>query len=400
MIPLAIFLIYSNQYSWFIAKNKRVHFPDKEDRVRQLLSAIALYCLAAGCGEKVDKQTYQKNLENKEKAEELADKPVSGPTIFDGETHLANLQQLTFGGQNAEAYFSYDASELIFQSDRDSLPCDQIFRMNVDGTHVKMMSNGKGVTTCSFISPDGKNIIYASTYLAGDSCPPKPDMSQGYVWALHTGYDIFKADPDGSNIVRLTDTPGYDAECVYSPQGDKILFTSVRTGDLELYMMDPDGKHVEQLTNTPGYDGGGFFSLDGQWICWRASRPTGKDLDEYRALLKQGLVRPSRLEIYIMNLKDRQPIQLTSNGAANFGPYFHPDGKSVIYASNVDDPKGMNFDLYMVEIATKKVERITYNPTFDGFPMFSHDGKKLVFASNRNNSRPHETNIFIANWKP
>ncbi len=368
--------------------------------MRRLLSAVALCCLAAGCGEKVDKQAYQKDLKSKEQAEQQADNPSTGPTIYEGETHLANLKQLTFGGQNAEAYFSYDASELIFQSNRDSLPCDQIFRMNSDGSNVRMVSNGKGVTTCSFISPDGKKIIYASTYLAGDDCPPKPDMSKGYVWALHKGFDIFQADPDGSNLVRLTNTPGYDAECVYSPQGDKILFTSVRNGDLDLYMMDSDGKNVEQLTNTPGYDGGGFFSLDGQWICWRASRPTGKDLDEYKELLQQGLVHPMHLEIYVMNLKDRKPIQLTDNGAANFAPYFFPDGKSVIFASNVGDPQGMNFDLYTVDIATKKVERITYCPSFDAFPMFSHDGKKLVFASNRNSTKPHETNIFIADWKP
>ncbi len=326
--------------------------------------------------------------------------PGSAPdSVIHGEKHLKNIRQLTFGGQNAEAYFSHDGTELIFQTNLDSLPCDAIFRMNADGSHVRMVSNGKGVTTCSFIAPDNSAIIYASTYQGGDSCPPRPDMSQGYVWALYKSYDIFKADPDGSNIRQLTETPGYDAEAVYSPNGKHILFTSVRTGDLELFMMNPDGSHVEQLTNLPGYDGGGFFSYDNQWICWRASRPTGDTLKDYRNLLSQGLVRPSHLAIYIMNVKDRKPIQLTGNDAANFAPYFHPNGKQIIFCSNANDPKGRDFDLYLINIASRKIEQVTFNPSFDGFPMFSHDGKKLVFASNRNGRKPHETNIFIADWE-
>ncbi|MEW5796330.1 MAG: hypothetical protein AB1772_08195 [Candidatus Zixiibacteriota bacterium] len=318
--------------------------------------------------------------------------------ILSGEEHFANLKQLTFGGQNAEAYFSHDGTELIFQSTRDSLQCDAVFRMSADGSNVRMVSSGKGSTTCSFIAPDGKSIIYASTHLGGDSCPPRPDMSRGYTWALYDSYDIFKADPDGSNIVRLTETPGYDAECVLSPRGDMILFTSVRDGDLDIYMMNPDGTGVERLTHEIGYDGGAFSSLDGQSICWRASRPGGEELTDYLSLLKEGLIRPGKLEIYMMNLKDREPVQLTSNGAANFGPYFHPDGRRIVFASNMGDPRGRNFDLYMVDIATKQVEQITHYGEFDGFPMFSHDGKKLVFASNRNGSQPGETNIFIADW--
>ena len=322
----------------------------------------------------------------------------SGVNIIKGEKHFKSLRQLTFGGENAEAYFSYNAGKLIFQSTRNDMECDAIFTMNADGTDVKMVSSGKGSTTCSFIAPDNKSIVYASTHLEGDECPPKADMSQGYVWALYESYDIFKADINGTNTTRLTETPGYDAEAVYSPKGDKIIFTSVRTGDLELFLMDPDGSNIEQVTDIPGYDGGAFFSLDGEWICWRASRPQGEELEDYKKLLKDGLIRPSKLEIYVMNLKERNPIQLTNNGAANFGPYFHPDGKKVIFASNMDDPEKRNFDLYMVEVKTRKIERLTYNPTFDGFPMFSHDGKKLVFASNRNNSRQGETNIFIADW--
>jgi Tol biopolymer transport system component len=351
----------------------------------RLIGAVLLAALLAfACTEKTQTDATPK-----------AAAPVLG---FDGERHLTNVRQLTFGGQNAEAYFSYDGSELIFQSMRGSLECDAIFRMSADGSNVRQVSSGKGATTCSFIAPDGQSIIYASTHLGSEACPPKPDMSRGYTWALYDDFDIFKADPEGGNVVRLTDTPGYDAECVFSPKGDKILFTSVRDGDLDLYMMNPDGSSVERLTNEVGYDGGAFFSFDGEWICWRASRPSGAELEDYLLLLRDGLVRPSKLEIYVMNLKDREPIQLTSNSAANFGPYFHPDGKRVIFVSNMNDPRGRNFDMYMVDVATRAVEQITYFDSFDGFPMFSHDGQKLVFASNRNNTVEGETNIFIADW--
>ncbi len=356
--------------------------------MKKFIVILSLVALTGGCVKKVEKKNTSP-----------AGSPATEATIFDGENHFANLKQLTFDGQNAEAYFSADASQLIFQSTRDSLECDAIFMMNADGSNVRMVSSGKGATTCAFIAPDGKSIIYASTHLAGDDCPPKPDHSRGYVWALYDSYEIFKANPDGSNPVNITNSPGYDAEAVFSPQGDKIIFTSVRTGDLELFMMDPDGSNVEQLTNEPGYDGGAFFSLDGKWICWRASRPKGKELEDYRSLLKEGLIRPAHLEIFIMNLDDRKPIQLTDNGAANFAPYFHPDGKHLIFSSNMDDPTGRNFDLYLLDIETREIERVTTNPTFDSFPMFSHDGTKLVFASNRNNKKPYETNIFIADWK-
>ncbi len=324
--------------------------------------------------------------------------PARPATVYDGETHLSNVRQLTFGGQNAEAYFSFDGDELIFQSTRENLGCDAIFRMNIDGSDVRQVSSGKGATTCAFIAPDNESIIYASTHLGAESCPPKPDYSRGYVWPLYESYDIFKAGPEGDNVVRLTDTPGYDAEAVYSPKGDRIVFTSVRSGDLDLYLMNPDGSGVEQLTSSPGYDGGAFFSFDGEWIVWRASRPQGKELEDYRALLAQGLIRPGRLELYIMNLKDRKPIQLTDNGAANFGPYWHPDGKRIIFSSNVHDPKGRNFDLYLIDVQTKALERITHYEGFDGFPMFSHDGKRLVFASNRDGKVEGETNVFIADW--
>lgn len=316
-----------------------------------------------------------------------------------GETRLTNLRQLTFGGENAEAYFSHDGSELIFQSTRDELQCDAIFRMRTDGSHVRRVSPGQGVTTCAFIAPDNQSIIYASTHLQQQQCPPKPDYSKGYVWPLHAEFDIFRAGPDGEEPVPLTTTAGYDAEAVYSPQGDKIVFTSLRSGDLELYLMNPDGSSVEQLTSLPGYDGGAFFSLDGNWIVWRASRPAGQALQDYQALLEQGLIRPGKLELYIMNLEERQPIQLTDNGAANFGPYWHPDGQHIIFSSNLHDQESRNFDLYLINVDTRALERITHYENFDGFPMFTHDGKQLVFASNRSGKVKGETNIFIADFR-
>jgi len=316
-----------------------------------------------------------------------------------GETRLTNLRQLTFGGQNAEAYFSHDGSELIFQSTRDELQCDAIFRMQTDGSNVRMLSSGQGVTTCAFIAPDNRSIIYASTHLQQQHCPPKPDYSQGYVWPLHAEYDIFRAGPGGEHPQPLTTSSGYDAEAVFSPQGDRIVFTSLRSGDLELYLMNPDGSGVEQLTDQPGYDGGAFFSLDGKWIVWRASRPEGQALQDYRALLAEGLIRPGQLELYIMNLEERVPIQLTDNGAANFGPYWHPDGRHIIFSSNLHDPQGRNFDLYLIDAETRALERITRHEEFDGFPMFSHDGRQLVFASNRFGKVRGETNIFIADFR-
>ena len=313
--------------------------------------------------------------------------------------HLKNIRQLTFGGENAEAYFSSDGKNLIFQSTREPFGCDQIFTMTTEGGNLKLLSTGKGRCTCGFYSPDKKKIIFASTHLGGDSCPPPPDYSKGYVWALYKTYDIFIANPDGSNLKRLTDTYGYEAECVFSPDGKRILFTSDRDGDLELYEMDTEGKNVKRLTNSPGYDGGAFYSQDVKKICFRARVITDSaELKNYQEKLREGLIEPRYLELFVMNADGTGRTQITNNGAANFCPYFRPDGKKIIFASNMDDPKGRNFELYLINVDGTGLERITYNPTFDGFPMFSNDGKKLVFCSNRNNKKEGETNVFVAEW--
>jgi Tol biopolymer transport system component len=318
--------------------------------------------------------------------------------IRPGEVHFKHLYQLTDGGENAEAYFSWDGRNLILQSTPRGAECDQIFIIPSDGGEMTRVSTGRGRCTCSYFLPGDKEVLFSSTHLGSPDCPPKPDFSQGYVWALYDTYDIFRADRDGSNLRRLTDAPGYDAEATVGPNG-RIVFTSDRDGDIELYSMKLDGSDLKRLTHTPGYDGGAFYSPDGRKICFRASRPKDEaELKDFRDLLKQGLVRPSRLDIYVMNADGSHPVRLTDNGAANFCPFFHPGMKQVIYTSNVNDPGKRNFDIYLVDVRTKKSEQITFEKSFDGFPMFSPDGRRLVFASNRGDERPGETNIFVAEW--
>jgi Tol biopolymer transport system component len=319
---------------------------------------------------------------------------------LDKEKHLRNIRQLTFKGENAEAYFSSDGRKLIFQATRDGRECDQVYKINVDGQGLRMLSNGKGRCTCAYYVPGGKRIIYSSTHLSGDACPPRPDYSQGYVWALYEGYDIFSAAADGSDIKRLTTTPGYDAEATISPDGNRIVFTSLRNGDLDIYTMDIDGKNVKRLTNEPGYDGGPFFSYDSKWIVYRAHHPSPQAEPDYRRLLNLNLIRPTTLEVWVMKADGSGKRQVTRNGAANFAPFFFPDGKRIIFSSNLENPRGRNFDLYAVNVDGSGLERITYNETFDGFPMFSPDGRKLVFASNRNARNQGDTNIFIGDWAP
>ncbi len=318
--------------------------------------------------------------------------------IRPGEKHFRRLYQLTNGGENAEAYFSWDGKDLILQATVRDAECDQIYTIPATGGALRLVSTGTGRCTCSYFMPGDREIIFSSTHLAGPACPPKPDFSQGYVWALYDSYDVFIARRDGSGLRRLTETPGYDAEATAGPDGT-IIFTSDRDGDLELYSMKPDGSNVKRLTHEPGYDGGAFFSADGRRICYRASRPApGAELEDYQRLLSLGLIRPSRLDIYIMDADGGNKIRLTEWDAASFCPFFHPSGDKVIFTSNVHDPAGRNFDLYLVDIATRKTERISTEETFDGFPMFSPDGKRLVFASNRSAERPGETNVFMAEW--
>jgi Tol biopolymer transport system component len=317
---------------------------------------------------------------------------------FDGEKHFKNIRQLTFGGENAEAYFSSDGTKLIYQATVSGAACDQEYVLDLKSGEAKRVSSGKGRTTCGyFVPPKDDRIIYSSTEAGGAECPPPPDRSRGYVWAVYPSYDIYEAKPDGSDAHRLTTTDGYDAESTWCAKGGKFVFTSDRDGDLDLYEMDDKGS-VRRLTNMPGYDGGAFYNSDCTEITFRGFHPTGTELDDYRALLAKGLVRPTIMELFVMNADGSNVRQVTHNGAANFCPYFHPDGKRIIYASNAGDPKGREFDLWLIPKAGGTPERITTAVGFDGFPMFSPDGKLIVWASNRADPESHETNLFIAEW--
>ncbi len=321
------------------------------------------------------------------------------PLLLPEEKHLRNVRQLTFKGENAEAYFSADDKMITFQSHEKEGECDQIYTMDLEGKNVRLVSTGKGKTTCAYAFPDRTRVLFASTHGAGPACPPPPDYSRGYVWKLYPEFDIYTAKADGTGFKQLTQTPGYDAEATISRDGKRIVFTSVRDGDFDIYVMDANGKNVKRLTHELGYDGGPFWSPDGKKIVYRANHPqTPEEIADYKELLKTSTLRPRTLELWIMDADGSNKRQITHNNAANFAPFIHPDGKRIIFASNMENPRGRNFDLYMIGLDGTGLERITFHPTFDSFPMFTSDGKKLIWASNRNESHPGNTNLFIADW--
>lgn len=356
---------------------------------------LFLIVILAACGQKSENQN----------AEQTA---ATDTLLYDDEKHLKNIKQITFGGDNAEAYWSFDNSMLTFQatSEKFGTECDQIFYTNpftddLNNSVPKMVSTGLGRTTCAFFMPGDTTIVYASTHLGNEACPPVPARREDgkYVWPIYPDFDIFVADLNGNIVKQLTDEPGYDAEATVSPKGDKIVFTSLRTGDLELYTMNIDGTGVKQITNELGYDGGAFFSPDGTKLIFRSSRPkTPEDIKIYKDLLAEGLVMPTNMELYICNVDGSDLRQLTDLGQANWAPFFHPSGEKVIFASNHETKRGFPFNLYMINVDGTGLERITHDDTFDAFPMFSPDGKYLVFSSNRNNGGTRDTNLFIAEW--
>ena len=336
---------------------------------------------------------------------------ASGDTlVYPEETHFRNVRQLTFGGDNAEAYWSYDGRWLVFQrtSARDGIPCDQIYVGKVpvksgDPFEYKLVSTGKGRTTCAFFTKDNKHIIYASTHLGSADCPPVPDRTKygnRYIWPLYESYDIFMADLDGKIVKQLTSAKGYDAEATLSPDGRKMIYTSDKDGDLELYVMDLETGSEKRITNELGYDGGAWFSPDGKRIIWRASRPkTEAEKKEYRDLLAEHLVAPTNMEVFVANADGSGQRQVTSFGQANWAPGFMPDSRRIIFASNHEYPRGFPFNLYTINDDGSGLHKVSRDKGFDAFPMFSPDGKKIVFCSNRNNGGTRDTNIFIADWQ-
>ncbi len=339
--------------------------------------------------------------------ETIAGETINTTLIYPEEVHFKSIQQVTYGGDNAEAYWSFDDKQIIFQSNNKEwgLECDQMFLMNAEetfkDTKPPMISTGKGRTTCAYFLPDNKHFVYGSTHLDNDACPEVPLRKNGrYVWPVYDSFDIFVADLEGNITGQLTTEPGYDAEATVSPKGDKIVFTSIRSGDLELYTMNIDGTDVKQITDELGYDGGAFFSPDGTQLIFRSSRPkTEEEIKKYTDLLAQGLVEPTEMELYICNADGSDLRQLTNLGNANWSPFFLPSGDKVLFSSNFEAEKGFPFNLYMIDTDGKNLERITHSETFDAFPVFSNDGKYLIFSSNRNNGGGHDTNLFIAEWQ-
>lgn len=320
------------------------------------------------------------------------------------EKHLKNIRQLTFGGQNAEAYFSSDGQWLIFQSERGEHGCDEMFVMRTDGSDLRKVSTGGGRVTCGYIfgedpiAPYPAELIFSSTHDFGNECPAKPDYSKGYVWPMYNSYEIYTRSFGGGQLHRLTNNKFYDAESTVSPDQKEVVFTSDRHGDLDLYVMNTDGTKVRRVTTDLGYDGGAFFSHDGQKLIYRAFHPqTAEEKKTYKEDLKNGLYRPTWLELFIIGKNGKGKRQITNLKGASFAPFLFPNDKRVIFASNYKNPRGRNFDIYAIDLDGKNLEQITNSGTFDSFPMFSPDGKKLVWASNRN-GKPHETNIFIADW--
>ncbi len=323
------------------------------------------------------------------------------PVLCWGQTaHLSNLKQLTHGGQNAEAYWAPDGTKLIFQSTRDNSQCDQIYTMNADGSNQKMVSTGKGVTTCGYFLADSKHFVYASTHDAGPACPAPADRSKGYVWAVYPGFDIYLADETGKIEKKLTNAPGYDAEATVNWKNNTILYTSKSSADLDLWTMKPDGSAKKQITKSPGYDGGAVFSRDGSKMVWRAFHPTTPEQTKtYRDLLAEDLTVPMKMELWVANRDGSNAKQITQYGCASFAPTFTPDGRKILFSSNKHKCDSRDFELYMVNTDGSGLEQVTSYGGFTSFPEFSPDGKTLVFASSYQGTGNYEFNIFTADWK-
>lgn len=372
--------------------------------MRQLL-ALAFSLILFACDSESATQTSTDTAKTAPK--QSATSQPSGQLQYDQEKNFKTIKQLTYGGDNAEAYFSFDNSKLVFQASNEKwdAPCDQIFMMPLTGTDKgakpPLLSTGKGRTTCSYFMPGDSTVLYASTHLANAACPDAPRTVDGkYVWPIFESFDIFVSDLSGKIVKQLTKDPGYDAEATLSPDGKMIVFTSMRSGDLELYTMDIDGNNIKQITSGLGYDGGAFFSPDGKKLVFRSSRPkTDEEVQAYKSFLERGLVQPTNMEIYTCNIDGSNLKQITHLGKANWAPYYHPNGKTILFSTNHHKPSGRIFNIFSINEDGSDLKQITFNDTFDAFPMFSYDGKYLAFSSNRNNGGTRDTNVFLAEWQ-
>jgi len=290
-----------------------------------------------------------------------ADKPSSsGEAQF-----LANTRQLIFEGKRSgEGYFSPDGKALIFQSEREpGNPFYQIYLLDLESGDSHRVSPGIGKTTCSFFRPGSDEVLFASTHL----------------------------DPEAKARQK--------AELEFRAAGKQRRYSWDYDTHMDIFTAKRDGSQIRRLTTTPGYDGGAFFSPDGRHIVYRAWHPTDTALTSYRELLRQRLVRPNRMEIWVMNADGSDQHQITNLGGANFAPYYTPDGRRIIFSSNYKNPKSRDFELYLVNADGSGLEQVTHHTEFDGFPMFSPDGSKLIWASGRS-SREGELNLFLADWRP
>jgi Tol biopolymer transport system component len=366
----------------------------------QPFGLLATLILLSGCGSEGGANDQQA------KNDSATETAVADTLRYEQEANLQNLRQLTFGGDNAEAYFSFDNSMLVFQAANENwdAPCDQIFYMPItgyDGERPPMLSTGKGRTTCAYFMPGDSTILYASTHLGDEACPETPPVINGkYVWPIYESYDIFVSDLEGNIKKQLTNHPGYDAEATLSPDGSKIVFTSTRSGDLELWTINTDGTELNQVTDELGYDGGAFFSPDGTKLIFRASRPqTEEEQGSYKALLAEGVVQPTAMEVFVCNVDGSDMKQITDLGGANWAPYFHPSGEKILFSTNHHVESGRQFNIFSINLDGTDLKQVTFDETFDAFPMFSYDGKYLVFSSNRNNGGTRDTNVFLAEWQ-
>lgn len=327
--------------------------------------------------------------------------PKAPPAPAPPEPRLANLRQLTKGGTHAEAYWSPDGTQLIYQAVREGDKADQIYVLDLATGASKRISDGKGKTTCAYFLPDGR-IVYSSTKAAGPEPPPPPDRSKGYVWPLHREFEIYLLDPRTGAEKRLTDSDGYDAESTVSPDGRRLVFMSQRDGAFGLYTMNVDGTDLKKVTKKTCYTGGAFFSPDGRSLVYRSFYPkTAADDGNLKQMLDTRALIPFKgmvIEIYVSDADGGNERAVTSMGKINFAPTFHRDGKRIIFTSDARAESRGGYNLFLINADGTGLEQVTRHKGFDGFPHFSPDGKKLVFISDRNATRPHELNIFLADW--